>query len=51
MSAMAIFILTAALLQDTRETEGKVPWIKDYAKALQASKDTGKPLFVFFGCC
>lgn len=42
----------AALAQDsTAQTEGKVPWVKDYAKALATSKETGKPIFLFFGCC
>lgn len=47
--ALALFLLP--VLQDTKETEGKVPWLKEYAKAIEASQDTGKPIFIFFGCC
>jgi len=39
------------LIQDTAQTEGKVPWLKDYNKALAAAKESGKPIFMFFGCC
>jgi hypothetical protein len=48
---MTLWIWAALLLQDTRETEGKVTWLKDYAKALSAAKESGKPIFIFFGCC
>ncbi len=47
MSALLFLILA----QGTAQTEGKVPWLKDYKKALAAAKDSGKPIFIFFGCC
>jgi len=45
------WILLSGLIQDTAQTEGRVPWVKDYAKALSAAKESGKPIFIFFGCC
>jgi hypothetical protein len=47
---MTLFI-TLVLLQDTRATEGKVPWFKDLKKAAAAAQESGKPIFIFFGCC
>jgi hypothetical protein len=44
-------LLLAGVLQDTSQTEGRVAWIKDYDKAIAAAADSGKPIFLFFGCC
>lgn len=48
---MLAIALAAAFFQDTADTEGKVPWLKESAKAFERSKETGMPVFIFFGCC
>jgi hypothetical protein len=46
-----VSVLLLLALQDIADTKGKVPWLDESAKAFAASKETGKPVFIFFGCC
>lgn len=43
MKALALLLLLS--LQ-----EGKVPWEKDWDRALLTAKKTGKPLFIYMSC-